>query len=111
MKLESKVDKFPGYVELPEYLNLLQVRKIEEVFDGTTDIEPNSNGTIWLGVVNEKRLPAVLFIVKEWHIEGVPENPTLETFPMSPIQPANELTLQIFQEIIQIYAGEQVPND
>lgn len=111
MKLESKVEKFPGYVELPDFFNILQVRKIEEVFDGTTDIEPNKNGTIWLGVVNEKRLPAVLDIVKEWHIEGVPDNPTLETFPMTPINAANELTAQIFDAILQVYSGEQVPNE
>ena len=107
MKKESPVKKFPGHVILPEYLNLPQVRDFEDAI-GLENIDEadKKDDRIWLSVIAGKRLPVIFDCVLEWHIEGVPDEPTEDTFPMTPIADANELVGWLFGEIRQIWTGE-----
>ena len=112
MKCDSPVKKFPGYVVLPEYLNLRQVRRVESALDGLADIkQPEGGKTLWFGVIEENRLPVVLECVQEWHIEGIPEKPTIETFPLTPASDAADLLRWLFEQIRNIWIGEtEIPN-
>jgi len=105
MKKESPVKKFPGHVILPEFLTLPQVRLFEDALD-LDDLETKANGKVWMSVIAEKRLPVIFACVDEWHIEGVPENPELDTFPMTPIVPAGQLVDWLFSEINKVWIGE-----
>jgi len=110
VKLESTVEKFPGYVILPTYLNIYQVREFEDSL-GDVNQEPlDEDRRVWISTFDEKRLPVVLSVVQEWHIEGVPEKPTLETFPMTPQVAAHELVTQLFNAVYRLWIGETVPN-
>jgi hypothetical protein len=109
MKHDSKVKRFPGHIILPEYLNIGQVRLFEKSL-GDPDEKDSENKSVWKGVTIEKRLPVVLDIVTEWHLEGVPEKPTIETFPASPVSEANDLVSWIYMLIRDLWVGEQVPN-
>ena len=111
MKLESKVEKFPGYVVLPDFLNILQVRALEDSFGDINEERTEKDKRVWISVTDEKRLPVILQCVAEWHIEGLPDKPTIETFPMTPLQPAHELIAQIYGGLTALWTGEQVPND
>lgn len=108
MKYEIKHEKHTGHVILPDFLNILQVRKFEDAIGSPTE---DDGGRVWVSVPDSKRLPVILEIVQEWHIKGVPDKPTIETFPMTPIKDAHQLVDELFMAIWSIWAGEQVPND
>lgn len=111
MKSNSPVEKFPGYIVLPDYLILPQVRTFENALSGLENI-PQNDGFIRFGVLDEHRLPVVLECVQEWHIEGVPENPTVDTFPLTPKRAASDLLKWAFEEVSKVYIGEiEVPNE
>lgn len=110
MKIESPVKKFPGYVVLPEYLTVPQVKAITNALDDPN--EPPKVGKVWAVVNQEKRLPAILACVSEWHLAGVPEKPELETFPASPAKSAGNLIAWLFEEVNKLWlAEEEVPNE
>jgi hypothetical protein len=114
MKLEIRNKRFSGYVILPEFLNLLQVRAFEDSLgDPNDEIDENMrNKRVWVSVADEKRLPVILQIVKEWHITGVPENPTIDNFPMTPISDSHALISEIYAGIYKLWIGESlVPNE
>ena len=110
MKFEPNNEKFKGYVELPEYLNIAQVRAFEDSLGDLNEGDEAGDKRVWISISDEKRLPVILLCVKEWHIEGVPEKPTLETFPMTPLKDAHDLVDTIFREISKLWMGETVPN-
>ena len=106
-KKDSPVDKFPGHVVLPEYFTLPQVRSFENALDGYSGLlDSTEKDTVFVSVIAEKRLPAIFACVEEWHIDGVPEDPDIDTFPMTPIGAANELVSWLFGEIQSIWMGE-----
>jgi hypothetical protein len=112
VKIEIEQGKYNGHVILPEFLNILQVRKFE---DSLGDIDAGQadeeNKRIWLSVSDERRLPVLFDIVEEWHIEGIPEEPAVETFPMTPLTDAHAVIDKIYGGILKLWTGEQVPND
>ena len=112
MKKESPVEKFPGHIILPDYLTLPQVRAFEDALDGLENIgKGKKTDRVWLSVIDEKRLPAILESVQEWHIEGIPEKLTVDNFPMTPVSEANKLINWVFQELRALWLGEtEVPN-
>jgi hypothetical protein len=108
MKKESPVDKFPGYVILPDFLTLPQVRSFEDAI-GSPNFDPDQidkNEKVWLSVNAERRLPVIFDVVEEWHIEGQPEEPDIDTFKMTPIVAANDLVQWLFGQIRDIWLGE-----
>lgn len=109
MKHECKIERYKGYIELPDFLNIKQVRLFEDSL-GDPDENELQGKSVWKGVNIEKRLPVVLGIVSEWHLEGIPEKPTIDTFPASPVSDASELVTWIFSLIRNLWVGEQVPN-
>jgi hypothetical protein len=111
MKLESKVKKFPGHVILPDYLNIGQVRAFEESLGDINTEQADVDKKVWISITDEKRLPVVLMCVTEWHIEKLPDKPTLDTFPMTPLASAHQLIEQIYTAILELWTGEQVPNE
>jgi len=57
---------------------------------------------------NGTLLPAVLDCVQEWHVEGVPEKPTLQTFPGTPQPDSGQLLGWIIEELLDIITGESL---
>lgn len=110
MKSDSPVEHFPGYVELPEFLNILQLRKFQDAFFGDLNQIIERDKKVFLSVSDEKMLPVIFDIVKEWHIKGVPEKPTISTFPATPVTAAHELIVWLTNEVYKIYDGELPPN-
>lgn len=111
---ESPVEKFPGHIILPEFLTLPQVMAFEAALGSidaivTTAIE-NKQERVWFTPGDTDRLKVVLLVVKEWHILGVPEQPSLETFPFSPRKASHDLLTWVFRLVRDLWAGESVPN-
>ena len=88
-------------------MNLAQVRAFEDALEDFANIVKNiEDERISVSVIAEKRLPVILQCVVEWHIEGVPEKPTEDTYPMTPIGAAGDLATWLFGEIQKIWMGE-----
>lgn len=62
---------------------------------------------VWLSVIDEMKLPAIMGCVEKWELENFTPDP----FPASPRIDSHKLIDWLFGEILQIYFGEAiVPN-
>ena len=118
--ITSPVKRFPGTVTLPDFLILPQVLAWDETLIRKDEIkgrlpqdrEPTfPERKKFRGELDAAYLPAIFGIVQEWHIEGVPDVPTIENFPLTPRTPSAELTSWLIREIEALYYGEiDIPN-
>lgn len=105
----SPVPRFPGEVVLPDYLNFVQEAAWQDA------IEQIEGKTRIMTVSFDARLgrliwPAIEAIVLEWRLQGVPEHPTLETFPTTPKLSAARLYAWIISEITGMHEeANEVP--
>lgn len=99
MKKESPVTQFPGYVILPDYLTFPQVFAFEDAIEAaqahTAEDESIKDWRRYFYAM----LPGLLKCVNEWHIAGIPEQPTPETFPATPQMPVAELAGWLIGEV------------
>lgn len=111
---ESPVKRFSGHVVLPDYLNIRQVRLFQDAFFGDPNeatAQADDNRKVYLSVNDEKVLPVLLQIVLEWRLKGVPEQPTVETFPGTPPKASHEVIDWLTREVLKLYQGEtEIPN-
>ncbi len=57
-------------------------------------------------------LAGIIPCVEEWHIDGLPENVTPDTFPGTPKIASARLISWLINEISELYSeAEQVPNE
>lgn len=109
--INSPVEHFAGTVTLPDFLNILQLRKFQDGFFGDPNEVREEGKKAFLSVSDQRVLPAVLDIVLEWKLNNVPDKPTMESFPMTPYDKAHELLMWLVMEIYRIYTGEmEIPN-
>ena len=112
MKLESKLEKFPGYVILPDFMNIRQVRQFEDAYFGDlNELTKAPEARVFVSVSDERILPFILDFVKEWHIDGLPDKPKLEDIPMTPIHVSHEFIQWIASALFTMWKGEEVPNE
>jgi hypothetical protein len=106
--ITSTVEKFKGSVIIADPLNLAQARLIEA---GMTQPE-GEDGRVWLSVIDENQLPAVIACVEKWEVENIPEGVTLDNFPATPRKQSHELVSFVFGELLKVYFGElKIPNE
>jgi predicted DNA-binding transcriptional regulator AlpA len=107
--ITSPVPHFPGTVGLPDYLSFPQEAKwrraVSEAIDVIKEIRGDDGEKVRYvdiaadaGVV-EKMMPTILALVSEWKIDGIPETPTVDTFPATPALSALRLVAWIIAEI------------
>ena len=102
--LTSPVKRFPGTVELPDFLTLPQALAWEQAradadtlrADGKTDAELLN---AWL--------VGIKGVVCDWHIDGY----SIEPIQLSPRSPVIQLTAWLLEEITRLYYGDDDPND
>jgi hypothetical protein len=117
MIITSPVKRFPGTVVLPDFMTLPQVQAWDEWRGKRDEIQARIQGE---GLADKLKtrteldsiyLPAFFMIVSEWHLENVPEHPTLETFPLTPRLETAKLIGWISAAIETLYFGEvEIPN-
>jgi hypothetical protein len=107
MEYQSPVPRFPGYIVLPEFLTMPQVMAFESALGNVSANLPADGSTrVWLTVSDGEMVKAALLTVKEWHIQGMPEDPSADTFPFSPRKASHDLILWIFGLIRDLWVGE-----
>jgi hypothetical protein len=129
-KIAVDLKGFKGSVTLAEPLNLQQVFEIENAKDAATSVEPssywsmvntalknlNDDGTVkemqWSSRSDKFFLVAILACAEKFEINGLPENLTVDTFPMTPRKTAHALVELLWLELNKIYDGEiEIPNE
>ena len=76
---KSTVEKWPGYILLPEYMTFKSLLQWEKVVRAVGDVETQSLSNMADGVI-----PFLCEFVKEWHIDKLPIHVTPDDLPGSP---------------------------
>lgn len=81
MKVISTVSRWGGFIELPDYMTYQQLLAWENAINATKTKEGDKEPTTieFYGAL----LPTAIGLVKEWHIEKLPEIVTVENIPGS----------------------------
>ncbi len=104
--ITSPVKRFAGTVVLSDPLTYPQVFAFQDALEAVKALGKDAH---YLRV-QYAALPGILTCVEEWKLEGVPEHPTMDTFPASPRASAARLVLSLFREITALNdEAENVP--
>ena len=79
MRIDSTVLRWRGYVVLPSYMTFPQLVEWESISKRLSEMGMTPD----LSLLQTTVLPMICGVVKEWHIEELPENMTPELFPGS----------------------------
>ena len=98
----SPVARWAGTVTIADPLTLPQAQLIEAGLKQPEGYEGQDR--IFLSVIDEMKLPAVLGCVVKWELENFTPDP----FPASPRGDSHALIDFIFQELMSVYLGESI---
>lgn len=109
-QIEINTEKWKGHVILHDPIPLVMLANFEEAVIEALNIDKN----LGKAKAHAKLIPSLVECVKEWKIEGFPENVTAETFPgagsgMSKIDIAQIINF-ITTEIFKLVQGKD-PNE
>ncbi len=100
----SPVKRFPGTVTLADPLTYPQVIAWGEALDAARQEQTRPR-------INYALLPGVFGCVEKWALDGVPELPTPETFPSTPLVSSAQLLSWLVGEISKLFEeAEEIPN-
>jgi hypothetical protein len=106
--ITSPVKRFSGTVELADPLTFPQVFAFQDSLDAVKAAE--EEGDTYR--VNYAALPGIIACVEAWHLEGMPERVTIESFPATPPIAAARLIAWLYGEITKGFQdAETVPNE
>jgi len=106
-RIDSPVKRFPGSVTLHDPLTYPQVI----AFQDATAAAGAMGETTWMKL-RLALLPGILACVENWEVEGVPEAPTIDNFPATPLVSSGELVNWLQEEITGLLIeAETVPNE
>lgn len=107
MEITSRREKFSGTVTLPDMLSFPQLAAFRKAHRAAlAELAGGGDAEYYAAL-----LPGVLAVVLEWKIEGVPEKPTIDTFPTRPMAAVLALLNEITTAIIDLQnEAETVPN-
>lgn len=80
------ITAWPGYVILPDALNYPQLLAWHDAIDEMADVQDDLT---WTAAAANPRtaqyiVKALCSIVREWHLTGLPERVSVESFPATP---------------------------
>lgn len=105
--IQSPSKRYSGEVVLPDYLTIPQEIAWRKAISDVGEQEW-ANALIMPELVG-KLLPGILAIVAEWHISGLPENITVDNFPMSPKMASAKLVAWLVTEIQKLLSEDDDP--
>lgn len=103
MRAVSPVPQFPGSIVLPDSLTFAQLLTWERAVRQAEGSSLAEFGPVIVG--------ALLEIVIEWRIEGIPTPAAVETFPATPVRAVSQLLGWMVSEVQRIIVdAETAPN-
>ena len=104
--ITSPVRRFSGTVVLADPLTFDQLFAFMDSINSAREIGDNS------ARVNYAALPGILACVEAWHLVGIPDGVTLDTFPATPPVSVARLIGWLVEELSKEFdEAETVPND
>ena len=107
--ITSPVKRFPGTVTIPNPPNFAQwmawiAARQNALLEKAKETSEDAPGMTYLELGFEDAytvatLPGVLAVVEQWNIEGVPEAPSIATFPAAPRRSVGALVVWLAREI------------
>ena len=98
MKIESTLKKYKGFIELPDFLTIKQVRAFEDAYFGKET--PDAEKSAFISVSVERLIPFLRDNVKEWKIDGMPVD--IEEYPYKVLRWAAMSFILLWQDEINI---------
>jgi hypothetical protein len=116
-RVDSTVKRWPGYIELPDFLTLPQLIVWNDAFQLARQYTgegpgPGQRIVTDLPRYNHAMLSAACAIVAGWNLDGLGELKA-DTFPATPLRPAQALQRFIVDavaDLIRIDDEDTVPN-
>ena len=113
--IASTIAAFAGEVVIPSRLTMPQVMAWEAATNEQAEfiqkLTEEKRERFTFSEIDRIFTPILCELVEEWHIEGVPDKPTPDTFPGSPRLASHQLIEWIGGEIRKVYIGEiDIPN-
>lgn len=104
--ITSPVKRYPGTVTLSDPLTFPQAFAFEDALEAVKEArETGSPARIRFAL-----LPGIIACVEEWHLDGFPSKPTLDTFPSTPRKSSAEIIDWLVGEISALYReADEVP--
>ena len=106
--LPYKVEPFIGSVTFSDPLSLEQEAAIERA-NAAMRREMDSLGGIGASAIIAAILPGILACVEKWNIPGIPENPTVQTWPTRPRVAVSALVAWLLTEVGKLYQDTVEP--
>ena len=78
-KKDSPITRWPGHIIMPSYMSFISLGKWEKAVAQAKALKETDS----LAAFYEKLLPVACEVVQEWHIDGLPEHVSADTFPAS----------------------------
>ena len=98
--IKSPVDHFAGEVTLSDPLTFPQVFAIEDALESGRELGEDATAARYYHAL----LPGIIECVEKWELNGVPNNPTQDTYPATPREEVAELLAWLMGEILTLYA-------
>lgn len=108
-KIELNTERWKGHVVLHDPIPMIKLAVFEDAVNEALALDPKlSKAKSHVAII-----PALVECVTEWHVEGFPENITVETFPgagsgLSKIDVAILINILV-DRILKLYQGQD-PN-
>lgn len=105
MIITSTIPQLPGTVEMLDTWSFDQVLAFERAL---AEIRQSSDKRT---AADKITIAGLLPILHNWQITGIPDSPTVETFPATPRRATAELIALLLDQAVKIYVGEiEIPN-
>lgn len=101
------IKEWPGYVILPDALNYTQLNIWQDVTDELAQMQ---EGITWAEAIANPRMAqkivhAICLLVKEWHLEKLPEHVSDESFPATPVIQSSLLIGWLHSRLVDLLIG------
>jgi len=104
--ITSPVKRYPGTVILADPLTFPQAFAFEDALAAVQEIRESGS----MARMRYAILPGILACVEAWHLEKLPEQPALDSFPSTPRKSVAELIDWLTLEITALYReSDDVP--
>ena len=110
--ITSPVKRWPGTVVISDPLSYPQLLRFREALGATRTVKEDADGDPDWMAVNYAVLPGVMACIEEYHLQGFPEQVTLDTWPATPPVSSARLIAWLIEEINKLMAeADPDPNE
>ena len=104
-KIKSPIERWPGFIILPDPLTYPQLIRIQDMMDAANEEKGKSSEGVRM---NNAILPYLFELCEEFSIEGIEKDP--DQFPAQPLEEVNQLIDWWYLELVKPFIEEKPKN-